>query len=123
MDNFKIATQQKLRVKTLKGELSTEQLWELSLEELDGLAVNLEEEFKKSGKESFLVDKSEKDKTAKLKFDVVLEVLNTKNDEATALTEAREIKKHNQKIDELIAAKEDEKLSSLSISQLQRMKK
>ena len=121
MENFKLATQQKLRVQTNKGLLSTEQLWDLSLDELDELAVSLETEHKQSGKKSFIVKTSVKDKTAKLRFDVVLDVLNTKVEEANAAAEALEIKQHNEKIIGLIADKQDESLKGKSIKQLEGM--
>jgi len=123
MENFKQATKEKLRVQTNRGLLSTEQLWDLSLDELDTLAVSLEAEHKESGKKSFLVKKSVKDKTAKLRFDVVLEILNAKSDEAQAATEAKEIKEHNEKIITLIAEKQDESLKGKSIKQLEAMLK
>ena len=59
-------------------------------------------EYKESAQKSFLVKKSVKDKTAKLKFDVVLDVLNTQIEIAQALAEAQEIKVHNEKILTLI---------------------
>lgn len=116
MENYKSASQQKLRFQTTKGLLSTEQLWELSLEELDALAVSLETEHKESGKKSFLVKTSVKDKTAKLKFDLVLDVLNTKVEEMQAAQEAAEIKEHNKKIITLI-----ESLKGKTIKQLEEM--
>jgi len=123
MENFKLATQQKLRFQTNRGVLSTEQLWDLPLEELDELAVSLETEHKQSGKKSFLAKTSVKDKTAKLRFDIVLDVLNTKSDEIQAAAEAQEIKEHNKKIIELIAEKQDESLKGKSIKQLEAMLK
>lgn len=123
MENFKLASQQKLRFQTNRGSLSTEQLWDLSLSELDELAVSLETEHKESGKKSFLVTKSIKDKTAKLRFDVVLDILTTKVEEAQALSEAKEIKAHNEKIITLIAEKQDESLKGKSIKQLEAMLK
>lgn len=123
MENFKQATQQKLRFQTNRGVLSTEQLWDLSLNELDSLAVSLETEHKESGKKSFLITKSVKDKTAKLRFDIVLDVLNTKAEEAQALTDAQEVKEHNNKIISLIAEKQDESLKGKSIKQLEAMLK
>lgn len=123
MENFKLASQQKLRFQTNRGSLSTEQLWDLSLEELDALAVSLETEHKESGKKSFLVTKSVKDKTAKLRFDVVLDVLTTKVEEAQAVAEAKEIKTHNEKIITLIAEKQDESLKGKSIKQLEALLK
>jgi hypothetical protein len=121
MEIFKLASQQKLRFQTPKGSLSTEQLWELSLDELDALAVSLEAEHKESGKKSFLVKTSEKDKVAKLKFDVALEILHTKVEEMqTAQAEAAR-KEHNKKIISLIAEKQDEALKGKSIKQLESM--
>ncbi len=123
MENFKLASQQKLRFQTNRGSLSTEQLWDLSLQELDALAVSLETEHKESGKKSFLTRTSVKDKTAKLRFDVVLDVLNTKVEQEQALSEASEIKEHNKKIINLIAEKQDESLKGKSIKQLEAMLK
>lgn len=123
MDNFKLASQQKLRFQTNRGSLSTEQLWDLSLEDLDILAVHLEVQHKESGKKSFLVKKSEKDKIAKLRFDVALDVLTTKVEEAQVLAEAQEIKKHNEKIITLISEKQDESLKGKSIRELEKMLK
>lgn len=118
MENYKLASQQKLRFQTSKGPLSAEQLWDLSLDELDTLAVSLQEQHENSGKKSFLNPKSEKDKTAKLKFDIVLDVLNTKQEEAQALTKAKEIKAHNDKIYALIAKSDDKELEGKTRKQL-----
>lgn len=121
MDNFKLGSQQKLRFQTSKGLLSIEQLWDLSLEELDALAVSLETAHRESAKKSFIVKSTAKDKTAKLRFDIVLDVLNTKVEEEQVLAEALEIKEHNKKIITLIAEKKDESLKGKSIKQLEAM--
>lgn len=123
MENFKLASQQKLRYQTTKGLLSTEQLWDLSLDELDALAVSLETEHKLSGKKSFLIKTSVKDKTAKLRFDVVLDILNTKVEEMNAATQTAEIKEHNKKIIQLISEKQDQSLKGKSIKELEAMLK
>lgn len=121
MENFKLASQQKLRFQTNKGLLSVEQLWDLTLQELDVLAVSLETEHKESSKKSFLVKTSTKDKIAKLRFDIVLDILNTKiEDEQAALAE-KERKAHNEKIIAIIADKKDESLKGMSIKQLEAM--
>lgn len=121
MENFKLASQQKLRFQTNKGSLSTEQLWDLSLQDLDALAVSLETEHKESGKKSFLAKKSEKDRTAKLRFDVALEILNNKVEEAEVLAQKAENKAKNKKIMELIESKKDEAMSKKSIRELESM--
>ena len=93
----------------------------MPINELDALAVYLEDEHKQSGKKSFLATKSVKDKTAKLCFDVVLDILNTKVDEMEALSETKRKKDHNKKILELIAEKKDDSLKGKSIKQLEAM--
>lgn len=123
MDNFKSASQQKLRFTTAKGPLTTEQLWDLSLEDLDALAVALEAEYNTSAKTSFLVKKSAKDRTAKLRFDIALDILTTKVAEKEAETEKSENKEHNKKILELIAQKKDESLKNKSLKELEAMLK
>jgi hypothetical protein len=123
MEMYKQAVKEKLRVQTTKGLLSVEQLWDLSTTDLDALAVSLDEEYKSSGKKSFLIAKSVKDKTAKLKFDVVLDILTTKVEEQQALSDAKDIKEHNQKILQLIADKQDESLKGKTVKQLEAMLK
>lgn len=117
------ASREKLRFRTNVGMLSTEQLWDLPLTSLDALAVELEAEHKDSGKKSFLVKNSAKDKTAKLKFDIVLDILNTKMEEAEEAKTKAENKKHNDRILEAIAGKEDEELKGKSVAQLRKMLK
>lgn len=123
MDNFKEASKQKLRFTTKWGSLTPEQLWDLSVKDLDTLAVSLEEEHKESGKKSFLVSKSVKDKTAKLRFDVVLDILNTKVEEEAEALQKKEDKEHNKKIIALIEEKKDGALKGKSIKELQKMLK
>jgi len=121
MENFKLATQQKLRFQTNKGVLTTEQLWDLSLTDLDGLAVQLQTEYEESGKKSFLVKRSVKDKTSKLKFDVVLDVLQTKSEEAEEAKTKAENKAFNQKIEAIIEEKQEEGLKSKSVKELEKL--
>ena len=121
MDNFKQASKQGLRIVTTRGALSVEQLWSLTLSELDTLAVLLESAYKDSKGKSFLEKRTTKDLGIKLQFDIVLEVLQTKVEEEAALTQAREDKEHNQKIIELIAKKKDGELEGKSIKELEAM--
>lgn len=123
MENFKQATKEKLRFQTSKGNLTTEQLWDLSLTDLDNLAVELQNQYEESGKKSFLVKRSIKDKTTKLKFDVVLDILQTKSEELEEAKQKAEDKKHNEEIMQLIIEKQKEGLKGKSIKQLEAMLK
>jgi len=120
---YKDASKLKLRVSTNVGELSVEQLWDLSPQDLDEIAVRLEEEYKSSGKKSFLVAKSKKDKVTKLKFDIVVDVLTSKVEEAKDSLTALEKKTYNQKILALIADKKDDALKEMSAEELEALLK
>lgn len=123
MNIYQEASKQKLRFNTTKGVLSTEQLWDLSIGELDNVTVGLENDYKESGKKSFVIKKSEKDKIAKLKFDVALDILTAKVEENELLMEAKSKREHNVKIIELIAAKKDDELKGKSVKELEGMLK
>lgn len=130
---YKQASQIKLRFNTSKGILTVEQLWDLPVgnerafraEELtlDNLAVSLEEAYKNSKGKSFLDKKTTKDRTIKLQFDIVLDILSTKVEEADALRDAKEVKEYNQKILGLISEKKDEELKGKSVKELEKMLK
>ena len=120
---YKKASKLRLRIATSKGLLSAEQLWDLTLAELDSLAVSLEKAYKSSGAKSFLAKKTKKDIELKLKFDLVLDVLTTKAEEIDAASSASETRKHNTKIDELIVKKQDEELGALSVKELENLRK
>lgn len=120
--SWQLVTRGKVRFQTSRGPLSVEQLWDLSLTDLDALAVQLEQETKKKVR-SFLKVKTKEDKVAKAMFDVALDILNTKVEEQEAAEEARSNKEHNEKIFALIEQKQTENLSKLSISELKKQLK
>lgn len=121
MDNFKQASKQGLRFQTSKGLLNVEQLWGLPLPELDTLAVQLQEEYENSKGKSFLTKRTVKDRTIKLQFDITLDILQTKVQEAEDARQKSEDKEHNKKILDVIAGKQDKALEGKSITQLEGM--
>lgn len=123
MENFKKASKEKLRFQTARGPLSVEQLWDLSPKELDTLAISLEAEHEASGRKSFLVKRSVKDTTVKLKFDIVLEILSTKLEEAETAREAAENREFNATLDTLIAEKKADGLKKKSVKELEGMRR
>jgi hypothetical protein len=123
MDIFKQASKQQLRISTTRGMLTVEQLWTLSIENLDLLAVSLQEKYESSKGKSFVRKRTIKDKEVKLEFDIVLDILNTKVEEQEASQNAAKIKAHNQKIMGMIQKKQEEDLGTKSIKDLEKMLK
>jgi hypothetical protein len=118
---YKQAAKAKLRVATSRGPLSVEQLMDLTKTELDGLAVGLEKEHSDSGTKSFLSKKSDKSTIAKLKFDIVLDILNTKVKSDETASKSRDTKAHNEKIQALILKKKEGDLEGKSLEELESM--
>jgi hypothetical protein len=123
MENWKEIVRKKYRFETERGILTPEQLWDLPIMELDKLAVSHEQAYKESGKKSFLVTKSKKDKELKLKFDIILDILTTKVEEQEERKLEADKKTHEQKILGLIKEKKDNELKNLSIQELEKMLK
>lgn len=116
---WKIAARKpNLRFQSVKGSLTLQQLWGLSIQDLDKLAVKLKEESEAIGTKSFISAAPKGSYTAKLKFDIVYDVLTTKLAEDRAASERLENKAHNAKILERIEAKEDAALDGLSVAEL-----
>jgi hypothetical protein len=119
---YKQLIKDKTRFVTSKGELSLEQLFTLSINELDTLAVSLQEAYDKSNnKKSFIEKKTTKDKTLKIQLDVVLDILQDKLEEAEVAKTKAENKARNAKIREIIAEKQDTALANKSINELKSM--
>lgn len=119
---YKQASRLRLRIESNRGALTVDQLWDLSLTELDKMAVSLEIKKNTSAK-TFLEIKSEEDEIAKLKFDIVLDVLQTKVKEDAAARKAQEDKEHNQKILGILAKKKDDALEGKSVEELEALLK
>lgn len=120
---YKEASKIRLRVESQLGLLSVEQLWGLSLPQLDELAVSLEENVDKSVRKSFITEMPKEDKVAKLKLDIVIDILETKVASSKAATTRMETKAHNDKINTLIAEKKDNTLKDMSVEDLEKLLK
>lgn len=113
---FEKASRVKLRYSTNRGVLSVEDLWDLSLEQLDPIAINLNKRLKESQTESFI--KTRTKDTTELKFNIVKHIIDVKLQEQEERTVAAEKKAKRQKILDLMAKKQDAELESKSYEEL-----
>ena len=125
---FEKASRNKLRFPTPNGMLSIEELWELPLTSpggkqanLDAIAIQLDKELKDAGTTSFVKKSTASNAGTKLKFDIVLRVIEVRQAEA----EAAELKKSNadrkQKLLGILAEKQDADLKGKSAEELQKL--
>ena len=120
MDIFEYAAENKLRF-PYKGSISTEDLYDLGVEELDMIFKTLNREVKKSNEESLLAKKSDADTKLNVKIEIIKKIVAKKLAEIEESKNAIMKKHKNEKIMELIAQKQDENLRSLSIDELKKM--
>lgn len=117
---FEKATRIKLRFATRKGTLSVEDLWDLSLADLNTLAKSLNKVLKESSEEDFLEVSSKVDVENKLKFDLALYILNTKKAEMDAKARERQVKEECDQLLEILSEKRSANLKNLSEEELLR---
>ena len=116
---FERASKMKLRFASDRGVLSAEDLWDLSLEELDEIALKLDEK-KETHKKSFLDVESTENAATKLQLDIVLYVLKVKQEEVTDRKEAADKKKRYDHLLEILSRKQDAELEEMSIEDIRK---
>ena len=118
MELFATATRNKVRFASVKGLLSTEDLWTLTLEQLDVIAKDLNKELKET--EVSFISSTKTNEILQLKFDVVKFIIDVKlAEKEEKKLKAEKLAKKNQLL-ELINNKENEKLQSLSLDELKK---
>ena len=120
MNMFEFAVRNKVRF-PFKGLITVEDLWDLSVRELDNIFKTLNAQMKKSEEESLLATKSKEDETLSVQIEIVKYIVATKLAEIEVAKQSRELKEKKQKIMELISAKQDEDLHNKSIDELKAM--
>lgn len=126
MDMFELGTRKKLRFTTTKGQISIEDLWDLPITtkavatSLDSLAVALDKQLSETGRTSF-INPQKKDVVTQLKFDIVRQILVTKVAEKEHAADLKANKQKKERLLEILASKQDDKLKGMSESQIQAM--
>ena len=109
MEKFERAARKKLRF-DYKGQCSVEDLWDLSVEELDGIYQELAVEQEESAGKSLLKKASATNATLNLQVDIVKHIVEVKLAEDDAKKTRAANKMRKDKIAEILAKKQDQKL-------------
>lgn len=117
---FEYATRNKVRL-PFKGLISVEDLWDLTLTNLDSIYKTLNKQVKQSEEESLLNTKTTVDKELDVQIAIVKHIVAVKLAEQEAREKASAKKAQKQKIMAIIASKQDEALQNSSVEDLQKM--
>ena len=117
---FEYATRNKVRF-PFKGMISVENLWDLSLTNLDSIYKILNKQVKQSEEESLLSTKASVDTELEVQIAIVKHIVSVKLTEKETAEKASAKKAQKQKIMSIIATKENEALQNSSIDDLKKM--
>jgi hypothetical protein len=124
-DLFLTASRQRFRYPSNRGELTTEQLWEVPLSSKNGfslnaIAISVNAELKSLQEESF-VEISSNPRRTELEnmLELIKFVIATKQQEQKAATDRAAAQALKRKIQDAIAAKKDEALLGASVEELE----
>lgn len=120
---YEIALRSKLRFASKRGSLTLEDLYSLTLEDLDAIAIKYNKDAKDADTEiSFIGKKSTAaQRTAQVQFELVKHIIDEKLAERDAAHAAAEKAAQKQKILELLAGKKEAALASKTEEELMAM--
>ncbi|MDE7245233.1 MAG: hypothetical protein K2O18_14850 [Oscillospiraceae bacterium] len=117
---FEIAVRNKFRF-PFKGAISVEDLWDLSVQQLDGIFKTLKSQEQKAQEESLLETRTPEDEVLKIKIEIIRHIVTVKLDEANQAERAKETRDQKQKILGILAEKQNEDLRNKTPEELRAM--
>lgn len=102
-----------------RGQISTEDLWDLSVEHLDSIYKGLKSKLKQASEESLLQEVTPEDEALNLQIEIVTYIVRTKQAEAAARLQAKEISAEEQEYLALLKKKQQQQKEELTEEQIQ----
>lgn len=120
MDKFEIAVRNKYRF-PFKGSITVEDLWDLSMSDLDKVYKALNADKKQSEEDSLLTTRNSESAELQIKIDIVKHIYSEKVVEKENREKAAENRAKRQRIMEILANKQDAALENMSEDELKAM--
>jgi hypothetical protein len=116
---YKKALRTKLRFSTTKGKLTTEDLFDLSLTDLNNLAITLDKKLSETPRKSFISDIAPDTQEDELRFNIVKDIITLKLVERNAAQNAKAKAAEKAQLLEILHRKQNEALESLSVAEIE----
>ena len=123
---FEYATRNQIRFASIKGQISTEQLWTVPLRSQDGfnldaIAKAANQAYKAATEESFVdTERTPEHTKLEMTLEIVKYVIACKRDEEAAAKQRAANKAEKDKLLKILAEKQEGKLAQLSEAELRR---
>lgn len=123
---YKKASRLKLRFKTKFGLLTLDQLWDIKMTDLKAAVKEAYEAWKEidnvDSELSFLEGNTESEtEIPKLTFEILKDVYTTRLNEVKSASEAAVVNKEIKHLEEILAAKKEESLKSMSVDEIEKL--
>ena len=119
-NKFEVAARSKMRF-PFRGLISVEDLWDLSVANLDLIFKGLNSELKQVKEESLLNVKTKADEELDTKIEIVKYIVSVKLQEENSKLKAKAQKEQKQRILEILSSKQDESLQNKTEDELRAM--
>lgn len=116
---YKKALRTKLRFNTTKGKLTTEDLFDLSLTDLNNLAMALDKKLSETPRKSFISDITPDTQEDELRFNIVKDIITLKLVERNAAQNAKAKAAEKAQLLEILHRKKNEALENLSVAEIE----
>lgn len=116
---YKKALKSKLRFNTTKGKLTTEDLFDLNLVDLNNIAIALDKKLSETPRKSFISDITPDTQEDELRFNIVKDVITTKLAERDANQNAKAKAAEKAQLLEILHRKKNQALENLSVEELE----
>lgn len=117
---FEVAVREKMRFQ-FKGVLSVEDLWDLSVRELDSVFKTLNSQLKQVKEESLLQVRTQQDQELDTKIEIIKYIVKVKQEEENSRLMAKEQKEKKQKLMAILSEKQDANLKNMSEDEIKKM--
>ena len=117
---FEVAIRSKMRF-PFKGVLSTEDLFDLTVEDLDTIFKTLNSQIKQVKEESLLSNRTKEDKILDTKIEIIKYIVSVKLAELELKLKEKENRAKKQKILSILSVKQDEEIQNKSVEELTAM--
>lgn len=118
-DIFEKATREQLRFATSRGALTTEQMWQLSLNDLNSIGMGIKKELKEAETETLLGHVSKNPKQ-QLMLDIIVRIIEVKQADADKKKKRAEKAQTLASLKALAAEKTNEEFSKQSLADIRK---
>jgi len=117
---FEVANRNMYRF-PFKGTSNVEDMWQISVKELDSVFKVLNSQLKQVQEESLLDVRTQQDQELDIKIAIIKHIVKVKQEEAEKQLQAKSVKEQKQKLMEIYASKKDEDLLKKSPEEIKAM--